>query len=42
MKELPPRYRERLASAEPMATRWLATLTDSEIALHEHVVNVVW
>ena len=37
---LPAKYVDRLASAEPLATRWLATLTDDEIELYEHVVNV--
>ena len=37
---LPPKYVDRLVSAEPLATRWLATLTDDEIELYEHVVNV--
>ena len=37
---LPGKYVDRLASAEPMATRWLATLTDEEVELHEHVVSV--
>ncbi len=37
---LPQRYVERLASAEPLATRWLATLTASEIGLYHHVVSV--
>jgi Xaa-Pro aminopeptidase len=37
---LPEKYARRLESAEPMATRWLATLTDDEIELYEHVVNV--
>ena len=37
---LPGKYVERLASAEPMATRWLATLTDKEIELYEQVVAV--
>jgi len=37
---LPQKYVDRLASAEPLATRWLATLTDKEMALYEHVVNV--
>ncbi len=40
VQALPARYAARLASAEPMATRWLATLTDTEIALYEHVVAV--
>jgi len=30
----------RLVSAEPAATRWLATLTDDEVLLFEHVVDV--
>jgi Xaa-Pro aminopeptidase len=38
--KLPARYADRLTSAEPLATRWLATLTPDEIVLFEHVVNV--
>ncbi len=37
---LPPGYGERLVSAEPAATAWLANLTDSEVTLFEHVVDV--
>ena len=37
---LPERYVERLESAEPCATRWLATLTDMEISLYDDVVKV--
>ncbi|UCC64508.1 MAG: M24 family metallopeptidase, partial [Anaerolineae bacterium] len=37
---LPQKYVNRLESAEPLATRWLATLTDDEIELYEHVINV--
>jgi len=37
---LPPKYVDRLTSAEPLATRWLATLTDDEVELYAHVVNV--
>jgi Xaa-Pro aminopeptidase len=37
---LPERYVERLQSAEPLATRWLATLTDDEIATFEEVVRL--
>jgi len=37
---LPKKYVDRLESAEPLATRWLASLTDYEIGLFEHVVNV--
>ncbi len=40
VQALPARYVERLASAEPMATRWLATLTDEEIKLYDHVTAV--
>jgi hypothetical protein len=40
VETLPARYAERLASAEPMATRWLATLTDEEVETYEHVVAV--
>ena len=37
---LPERYVSRLQSAEPLASRWLATLTAEELELYEHVVNV--
>lgn len=37
---LPPRYVDRLESAERCATRWLATLTDMEISLYDDVVKV--
>ncbi len=37
---LPARCVERLQSAEPLATRWLATLTDAEIATFEEVVRL--
>ena len=37
---LPEPYVGRLESAEPLATRWLATLSDSEIEIYEHVVSV--
>ena len=37
---LSAKYVDRLASAEPMAVRWLATLTDGEVAMYEHVANV--
>ena len=40
VEALPSKYVGRLASAEPMATRWLATLTDQEADLYEHVVAV--
>jgi Xaa-Pro aminopeptidase len=37
---LGPELSARLESAEPLVTHWLATLTDDEITLHEHVVQV--
>jgi len=37
---LPDRYVQRLVCAEPLATKWLATLTDAEVGLYEHVVDV--
>jgi len=37
---LPRKYAERLKSAEPLATRWLTTLTDEEIDLYEQIANV--
>ena len=40
VQTLPARYVGRLASAEDMATRWLATFTDEEVELYEHVVAV--
>jgi len=40
VEALPRRYVDRLVSAEACATRWLATLTDSEVGLYEHVVKV--
>jgi Xaa-Pro aminopeptidase len=40
VEKLPARYVDRLVSAEPLATRWLATLTDDEVEIYEHVVNV--
>jgi len=40
VEKLPAKYVDRLVSAEPLATRWLATLTDDEVEIYEHVVNV--
>jgi Xaa-Pro aminopeptidase len=40
VETLPPKYVERLDSAEPMAIRWAATLTEEEIELYAHVVDV--
>ncbi|MFH1927421.1 MAG: M24 family metallopeptidase [Chloroflexota bacterium] len=40
VEKLPSKYVERLESAEPLATRWISTLTDEEIELYEYVVNV--
>ncbi len=40
VEALPQKYVDRLESAEPLATRWLSTLTDEEVELYEHVVNV--
>lgn len=40
VEALPPKYVDRLTCAEPAATRWLATLSDEEVELYEHVVNV--
>jgi Xaa-Pro aminopeptidase len=37
---LPQTYVDRLVSAEPLATRWLATLSDDEIELYEHIAHV--
>jgi len=37
---LPQMYVERLESAEPLVTRWAATLTDRQVELFEHVAKV--
>lgn len=37
---LPQKYVRRLESAEPLATRWLATLEDEEIGLYDQVVRI--
>jgi len=40
VQALPPRYVARLTSTEPLATRWLATLTDREIGIYDHVAHL--
>jgi hypothetical protein len=40
VEKLPSKYVERLVSAEHTATRWLATLTDHEVEVYEHVVHL--
>jgi Xaa-Pro aminopeptidase len=40
VRALPDKYVQRLASAEPVATRWLATLTDDDLHMFAHVANV--
>ena len=40
VEAIPEKYLERLESAEPCVTRWLSTLTDTEVELYEHVVEV--
>jgi len=40
VSQLSPQYADRLVSAEPLATRWLATLSEAEINLYEHVVEL--
>ena len=40
LETLPPRYVERLDSAEPMVVHWASTLSDDEIELYEHVADV--
>jgi Xaa-Pro aminopeptidase len=37
---LPKNFVDRFESAEPIVTRWLATLTEEEIALYEQVTKV--
>ncbi len=37
---LPSAYVDRLVSAEPLVTRWLATLSDEEIVLYQHVAAI--
>jgi Xaa-Pro aminopeptidase len=40
LETLPPRYVERLDSAEPMVVHWASTLSDDEIELYEHVADM--
>jgi Xaa-Pro aminopeptidase len=40
VETLPPRYVERLDSAEPMVVHWASVLSDDEIELYEHVADV--
>ena len=40
VENLPKNLADRLESAEPVVTRWLATLTDAEIDLYEQITNV--
>ncbi len=39
-ERLPRTYVERLVSAEPLAIRWLTTLTDDDLLMYEHVCAV--
>ena len=40
VEKMPAKYVDRLESAERMATLWLATLTDEEVELYDHVADV--
>lgn len=40
VERLPAKYVERLVSAEPLAIRWLTTLTPADIQMYEHVNDV--
>ena len=40
VETLPPRYVERLDSAEPMVVHWASVLSTDEIELYEHVATV--
>ena len=40
VEKLPKKYVDRLASAEPLATRWAATLTDEEVELYAYVAHI--
>ncbi len=40
VEALPPEFAARLESAEPLVTRWAATLSEREVALYEHVAAV--
>lgn len=40
VEKLPAEFVPRLTSAEALATRWLANLSDDEVALYEHVARV--
>ncbi len=38
--KLPKKYVDRLVSAEPLVTRWTATLTDEEVELYDYVAHI--
>ncbi|MCB0581251.1 MAG: aminopeptidase P family protein [Phaeodactylibacter sp.] len=40
MESLPVKYRERVASAEPLAIGWLETRTESEMAVYQQVCRI--
>lgn len=40
VEHLPARYVDRLTSAEPVVTHWLATLSDDELVVYEHIVGL--
>jgi hypothetical protein len=40
VEALPQKYTDRLVSAEACATRWFATLSDEEVILYDHVMDV--
>jgi len=40
VENLPKNFVDRLESAEPLVTRWLATLTDEEIRIYEQITRI--
>lgn len=40
VERLPAKYVERFVSAEPLAIRWLTTLTPADVAMYDHVCDV--
>ncbi len=40
MAYLPKKFHKRVVSAQPLATAWIETRTDREMALYSHLVNI--
>ena len=40
MSYLPKKFKERVVSAQPLATAWIETRTEREMAIYSHLVNI--